>query len=94
MRGIRGYRAQLGEYFFNVVDGSVDGVVDDLVLVLVGAGQLAAGHFKAALDCGFGFGAAGAEAAFQFLFGTWPQKNTGYVWKPAADFFRPLDVDI
>ena len=75
-------------------DRPVDGVVDDLKLVLVGPGQFAAGHFEPPLDGLFGFGAAGPQAALQLRLGTGPQEDGGHVRKLAADLFRPVDVDI
>jgi len=86
--------AQLRKYFADLFYRAVDGIVDDLVLVPARALQFAMRYFEPSLDRSFRFGTAGTEAAFQLLIGAWPQKNSRHVRKLAADFFRPLDVDI
>ena len=88
------YYAKLCKDCLNVVDCALDGVVDDLVLVILRAGQFSAGDFEAALDGGFRFRAAGAKSAFQFLNGAGPQKDAGYARQLTTDFFGPLNVDI
>ncbi len=57
----------LGDDIFQGLSGVFHLVVDDLVLVFVGAGHFGGGIFQACFDGGFGFGAAAAEASFQFF---------------------------
>ena len=64
-----------GQNLANLLDRLVHVVVDDLILVAVGQGQLAIGLGQPPLDGLFGFGAPAAEPAFEFLPRTGPEKD-------------------
>ena len=66
------------KYFANLLDGVVDRVVDNLILILAGPSQFAAGNFQTALDRLFRFGPAGSQPPLQLFLGTRPEKNRGH----------------